>query len=285
MPPPPVYSQHVTVSGADDRHVVRVVRGGAVHTWGADNTRGQQGRPAAAGSHRPRAVRALQPDIVVEVAAGGAHSLFLTMCGEVLGCGSNAWGQLGGLGGPLVDTGSGRLTVLPHLHPARRVAAGCRHSVLLCRVHLNRVHFFCSPTPARRLDRSAPRTLTAARPVAAAVTSQVSHGTVVIMDGGALAWVPDPACPAWEPPPAAIPSDTRVAAAALTRGAGGVGDVWFWISARDGRVYAWAAPLRAPVAAPVLVPAVALRAAPGGVARFRTENGQEHRWQPRVPRH
>ena len=130
--PPPRYA---TRSGTGDAHAL-CVRGGVARSWGARNAHGQQGRSPSRVSPVPRPVRALLSEVVVEVAAGGAHSLFLTLTGEILGCGSDVHGQLGGVGG-----GGGGVRRLPHPHPARRVAAGRHHSVYLCRRHVRDVHF------------------------------------------------------------------------------------------------------------------------------------------------
>ena len=43
----------------------------------------------------PRLVSGLAPHVIVGVAAGGGHSLFLTARGECFGAGANEAGQLG----------------------------------------------------------------------------------------------------------------------------------------------------------------------------------------------
>ena len=96
---------------------------------------------------------------------------------------------------------------------------------------------------------------------------------------GMLMSVPDPMRPAWAPAPAGVPDDTRAAAVALTRAPHTDYDTWFWINARDGRVYGLAAPWPAPAAAPMAGVAVDLAATPSGAA-VCTDTGTELRWRP-----
>lgn len=83
----------------------------------------------------PQHVEALSRFVVVHVAAGSAHTLFLTDGGEVFGCGSNAEGQLG-MGDEVKRSSVPRKVPMPDgggcgCTRAASIACGSHHSVVL----------------------------------------------------------------------------------------------------------------------------------------------------------
>lgn len=109
-------------------------------TWGSNHD-GQAGESAsdAPEKNAPRCVSAvfhavIGPCVSIrQVAAGLAHTLFLTEFGDVFSCGRNKEGQLGH-GTTNCSCGrQGQLQLIPGLRPWRimKVAAGDRHSVAL----------------------------------------------------------------------------------------------------------------------------------------------------------
>ena len=64
------------------------------HTWGK-NDQGQLGVGNFKSQAFPVEIKSLRGRNIVKVAAGGFFTLFLTESGEILGCGSNEYGQLG----------------------------------------------------------------------------------------------------------------------------------------------------------------------------------------------
>ena len=83
----------VTSISVGRAHVLFLLRSGRVWSCGIGRY-GALGCGHAGSTTVPLPSEASLRD-VVQVAAGGAHSLFLTRRGEVKGCGSNAYGQLG----------------------------------------------------------------------------------------------------------------------------------------------------------------------------------------------
>ncbi|KAF0041019.1 hypothetical protein F2P81_006917 [Scophthalmus maximus] len=95
------------------------------------NSYGQLGQGHAEDRCEPRlsdaAAAELQSDAVRTVAGGGGHSVLVTDGGQVLACGSNAFGQLGV--GPSVTHSADLLVVKCLKDPVVSVAAGLRHSL------------------------------------------------------------------------------------------------------------------------------------------------------------
>lgn len=78
-------------------HTVAKVKKGkdfVYHTWGK-NDQGQLGVGNFKSQAFPVEIKSLRGKNIVKVAAGGFFTLFLTESGEILGCGSNEYGQLG----------------------------------------------------------------------------------------------------------------------------------------------------------------------------------------------
>ena len=135
---------------AGDVHVLLLDSNGAVWTWGYDGRSGRLGHGANT-THvvaRPERIQlpsdsrraSGEPPTVLQVAAGGVHSLFLDARGRVLACGDNCHAQLGfGDSGP--DTSVRFAMALPtgvvgtHAFGGRRIvqiAAGGTHSAAIC---------------------------------------------------------------------------------------------------------------------------------------------------------
>ena len=84
----------VSAVSAGARHVLALLRAGQVYSWG-ENLEGQLGDGTFLMSSTPKEVERLRRKPVVGVAAGGSHSLVLTVSGRVYAFGNNAFGQLG----------------------------------------------------------------------------------------------------------------------------------------------------------------------------------------------
>ncbi len=126
---------HFIAVDAGNAHSVALKADGTVWTWGADN-RGQLGNDAAlANQYAPVQVSGLVN--VVEIAAGGYHSLALASGGGVWSWGEDGVGQLGN------GTFSGEPTFQPvpvavsGLFAVHRIAAGANHSLAAYNVYNN----------------------------------------------------------------------------------------------------------------------------------------------------
>ncbi|XP_054903740.1 secretion-regulating guanine nucleotide exchange factor isoform X3 [Poeciliopsis prolifica] len=101
-----------------------------LHAWGA-NSYGQLGQSHVEDQCVPwlSDSSALQGRTVRVVDGGGGHSVVLTESGQLLACGSNAFGQLGV--GQTVPHSSELLAVEALKEPVVRAAAGLRHSLAI----------------------------------------------------------------------------------------------------------------------------------------------------------
>jgi len=86
-----VWITHVSAGG---RHSLARSGDGAVYSFG-DGRCGQLGLGDGRGRRIPHKIHALSHHVVTQIAAGDAHSVFLTARGEVFTCG---WGEAGQLG-------------------------------------------------------------------------------------------------------------------------------------------------------------------------------------------
>jgi alpha-tubulin suppressor-like RCC1 family protein len=78
---------------AGEAHSLVLTSGGQLYTFG-DNIFGQLGRTASA-EPNPTPIPVVLPDPVVQIAAGGEHSLALTSSGQLYAFGYNYYGELG----------------------------------------------------------------------------------------------------------------------------------------------------------------------------------------------
>ncbi|XP_040893985.1 secretion-regulating guanine nucleotide exchange factor isoform X2 [Toxotes jaculatrix] len=113
-----------TVSGGGG-HSVFITENGEVFVCGQNN-RGQLGLGHNADTAAPQLCPSLNQR-VTNVSCGWDFTLLLTDCGQVLACGSNAFGQLGV--GPTVTHSADLLFVESLKGPVVSVAAGLRHSL------------------------------------------------------------------------------------------------------------------------------------------------------------
>lgn len=120
---------------AGTSHSLALAASGRIFAWG-DNASGRLGNNSATPSSVPVGVTAtglLSGKTVVNIAAGGSHSLALTSDGQVAAWGSNSSGQLGTGGSPLGSTAPvavSRSGVLAEKF-VTEIAAGQSHSVAL----------------------------------------------------------------------------------------------------------------------------------------------------------
>ncbi|XP_029964979.1 probable E3 ubiquitin-protein ligase HERC4 isoform X2 [Salarias fasciatus] len=112
-------------------HSLALTNGGDVFSWGL-NSHGQlgQGKEVAL-QYVPDLVGALSGVAVTQIAAGGTHSLFLTLPGLVYCCGANKSGQLGL--NRVDDKGRFNVCMVPALRPlgVSFISCGESHSAVL----------------------------------------------------------------------------------------------------------------------------------------------------------
>uniref|UniRef100_A0A8D0L024 Uncharacterized protein n=1 Tax=Strix occidentalis caurina TaxID=311401 RepID=A0A8D0L024_STROC len=88
-------NQDIVQIACGDQHAMALSRGGELFTWG-QNTHGQLG----VGSQttlipQPQLVERLKGIPLAQIAAGGAHSVAVSLSGAVYSWGKNDFGQLG----------------------------------------------------------------------------------------------------------------------------------------------------------------------------------------------
>jgi hypothetical protein len=118
----------VTAIAAGFRHSLAATSTGQALAWG-DNTFGQLGNGTNTGSNVPVSTSLPAGTTVTAVAAGGDHSLALTVTGQVLAWGRNNVGQLGN--GTNTDSNVPVSTSLPAGTAATAIAAGNAHCLAL----------------------------------------------------------------------------------------------------------------------------------------------------------
>ncbi|XP_014678636.1 PREDICTED: LOW QUALITY PROTEIN: probable E3 ubiquitin-protein ligase HERC4, partial [Priapulus caudatus] len=125
---PPGWEFIIVQVACGHRHSVALSRDGVLYSWGA-NQHGELGHGTQSPQEGADVVRGLAAVPVHGVAAGGAHSMLVTVGGSVYGWGSNRFGQLG-LGD---EAPRGVPTVLRSLkfQKVRHVACGEDHTVAL----------------------------------------------------------------------------------------------------------------------------------------------------------
>ncbi|XP_010113670.1 PREDICTED: probable E3 ubiquitin-protein ligase HERC3, partial [Chlamydotis macqueenii] len=86
-------SHHIVQIACGDQHAMALSRGGELFSWG-QNTHGQLGlgRQTAL---QPQLVKRLKGISLAQIAAGGAHSMTVSLSGAVYSWGKNDFGQLG----------------------------------------------------------------------------------------------------------------------------------------------------------------------------------------------
>ncbi|KAM6346600.1 putative E3 ubiquitin-protein ligase HERC4 isoform 2-T2 [Podargus strigoides] len=88
-------NQDIVQIACGDRHAMALSRGGKLFTWG-QNAHGQLGVGSQTTLiHRPQLVKTLMGIPLAQIAAGGAHSIALSLSGAVYSWGKNDFGQLG----------------------------------------------------------------------------------------------------------------------------------------------------------------------------------------------
>ncbi|XP_038150831.1 probable E3 ubiquitin-protein ligase HERC6 [Cyprinodon tularosa] len=128
--PIPMPIQIVQVA-CGNAHSLALTKGGDVFSWGS-NSRGQLGLgKEVAIQQRPVLVCALTGVPVTQIAAGGDHTLFLTLSGLVYCCGANKFGQLGV--NRVDEKGRFNICVVPALRPLgiSFISCGESHSAVL----------------------------------------------------------------------------------------------------------------------------------------------------------
>jgi alpha-tubulin suppressor-like RCC1 family protein len=111
-------------------HSLALLSDGSLYAWG-DDTSGQLGNAGVTGqSNTPVPVQFPTTTRVIDLAAGGAHSLALEATGQVWGWGANASGQVGN--GSTTDQGTPvQVSTSTGLSRAVKIAAGSAHSLAL----------------------------------------------------------------------------------------------------------------------------------------------------------
>lgn len=117
---------NVVSIGAGDFHSMAVLANGNLYTWG-DNAAGQLGDGLTANRNAPYHVSAISN--VVAADGGSHHTIALKANGEVWSWGYNGYGVLGN--GTYVDSTTPVQSTTPGLGPAKAIAAGTNHSLLL----------------------------------------------------------------------------------------------------------------------------------------------------------
>ncbi|XP_029373906.1 probable E3 ubiquitin-protein ligase HERC6 isoform X2 [Echeneis naucrates] len=112
-------------------HSLALTKGGDVFSWGL-NSHGQLGLGKQVSvQHNPAPVWALCGVAVTQIAAGGNHTLFLTLSGPVYCCGANKSGQLGL--NRVDEKGRFNICVVPALRPlgVSSISCGQTHTAVL----------------------------------------------------------------------------------------------------------------------------------------------------------
>lgn len=112
-------------------HSLALTRGGDVFSWGL-NSHGQLGLGKAVSlQYTPLLVRALMGVAVTQISAGAAHTLVLTLSGQVYCCGANKDGQLGL--NRVDEKGRFNICMVPALRPlgVSFISCGEAHSAVL----------------------------------------------------------------------------------------------------------------------------------------------------------
>ncbi|XP_010146138.1 PREDICTED: probable E3 ubiquitin-protein ligase HERC3, partial [Eurypyga helias] len=122
-------NQEIVQIACGDRHAMALSRGGELFTWG-QNAHGQLGvRSQTTPIPQPQLVERLKGIPLAQIAAGGAHSIVVSLSGAVYSWGKNNFGQLG-----LGDTKDRRcpsyVGALEHWK-AVFIACGADHTVVL----------------------------------------------------------------------------------------------------------------------------------------------------------
>ncbi|XP_021116719.1 E3 ISG15--protein ligase HERC5-like isoform X2 [Heterocephalus glaber] len=112
-----------------DYHSLALLKGGELFAWG-QNLHGQLGVGRMFSSTpKPQAVQSLTGVPLIQISAGGAHSMALSMSGNVYSWGGNDCGQLGL--GHTKNTDSPSLVEVPDNQKVECVACGGAHTALL----------------------------------------------------------------------------------------------------------------------------------------------------------
>lgn len=117
---------------AGHAHSLVLTSTGEVYAFGRGSS-GQLGRAVAQSSSLPVRVELNPPVAIAQVAAGGDHSLFLTVDGLVLTCGSGEFGVLG-QGGTAPNYTPQRIAAGFGLDKVTAIAAGFLHSIVVSEV-------------------------------------------------------------------------------------------------------------------------------------------------------
>ncbi|XP_063598424.1 X-linked retinitis pigmentosa GTPase regulator-like [Penaeus indicus] len=121
--------EHVVGIACGYYHTVAITESGEAYTWG-DTDHGKLGLAEdQLLSHRqPQPV--ILPEKIVQVAAGSAHTLFLSESGAVYSCGLGSSGELGQGGGRL-ESWVPQLVNEPSSHTVVSISAGGNHSAAI----------------------------------------------------------------------------------------------------------------------------------------------------------
>ncbi|KAM4780827.1 E3 ISG15--protein ligase HERC5-like isoform 1-T1 [Cyanocitta cristata] len=88
-------NRNIVQLACGDQHAMALSRGGELFTWG-QNTHGQLGvRSQTTLTPKPQLVERLKGVPLAQIAAGGAHSITVSLSGAVYSWGKNSFGQLG----------------------------------------------------------------------------------------------------------------------------------------------------------------------------------------------
>ncbi|XP_015481119.1 probable E3 ubiquitin-protein ligase HERC4 isoform X1 [Parus major] len=88
-------NQNIVQVACGDQHAMALSRGGELFTWG-QNTHGQLGvKIQTTFTPKPQLVERLKGIPLAQIAAGGAHSIIVSLSGAVYSWGKNSFGQLG----------------------------------------------------------------------------------------------------------------------------------------------------------------------------------------------
>ncbi|EQC33669.1 hypothetical protein SDRG_08773 [Saprolegnia diclina VS20] len=117
-------------------HTVVVGRNGSAYVFGRGEF-GRLGLGDTRGHSHPRKVEALAEHTIVQAAAGGSHTLFLTDKGEALSCGRTDHGRLGNADLKHCATPERILETTMGTIPVAQVSAGGAHSA--CLLHSSHV--------------------------------------------------------------------------------------------------------------------------------------------------